>query len=112
MSDEIIGTAILFEEEGVEILLIRCKCGNGRILPSDIPVYPVGGKRVREHQWEYTVRGDWLDVRPSVNWVGVFHNAGSWSVKFQRFDPTKWKCPGDQFREVNGTQQVIERNRE
>ena len=107
MEDKVIGVAVLFEEDGIEFLMIRCQCGDGRILPTDIPVYPAGGTPIRNPSWEYTIRGDELDVRPSVNWVGVFHNSGAWSVKFVRHDTSQYKYAGDQFREVNGTQVKI-----
>lgn len=106
MPDLVIGTAILFEEDGLEMLMLRLQCGNGDKHSTNIPVYPRGGKKVRTHQWEYVKDGETLHITPSLNWVGVFHNSGAWSVKFQQFDParSKWQYPGDQFREVNGLQ--------
>jgi hypothetical protein len=108
MSDMVVGIAVLDRrkmEDTPEELHILCQCADGNRRHTSIPVYPKGGQKTREHQWEYTIRDNMLDVKPSVNWIGVFHNDGAWSIEFRDFTEGEYDRPGDLFRALNGIQQ-------
>ena len=105
MSDVIVGIAVLDKTEMPEYLHVLCQTGAGKRMGCGIPVYPRGQPKTRKEQWQYDVVGTRLDVTPSLNWIGVFHNSGSWSVEFVPFDKAQFHYAGDQFRSVNGLDQ-------
>lgn len=94
--DEIVGIAVLAEmAPGVERLFVTCHSAANRYLhQASLRVHARGTPEPREGHpfWVYTVRGDMLDVTPSLNILegddpnakSKFHNAGNWSVKFVR----------------------------
>ena len=104
MSDRVVGIAVLDKTDSPERLYILCETSDGRRLPTSIPMYLRGTPKILPAQWAYTIVGDSLEVTPSLNWVGVFHNAGNWSVKFIEFDPKEYEHPGDKFRAANRLQ--------
>lgn len=96
------GIAVLDRDEKPHQLHILCQCADGQKRHTDIPVYTDGEPKEMTHQWKYSIQGDTLHVTPSVNWLNVFHNAGSWSVRFQEWKPGgDHQCAHDMFRELN-----------
>lgn len=94
MSDRFEGTALLISWEGVEYLHVLAVRANGDQRPwrTAIPVRPLGTPaNPKAMTWEYEIRGDEIEVRPSVK-IGDnperFHNEGLWRVKFERFTPS------------------------
>lgn len=106
MADEIIGVAVIDRRGnecrgGCEDLHVACKCSDGRVLVCDIPVYADGKPKTLTHQWKYSVSGDRLNMTPSLNWQGVFHNGSSWSVRFVEYDPNEYGSPRMQLKALN-----------
>lgn len=103
MPDRVTGFAVLFKDD-FEHLMIQCQCADGKTPYCTIPAYAAGTpKPPVEHSWEYREEGDILHVKPSVNWVGVFHNDGAWDVKFARYTPGgEWGSAYDLFADLNG----------
>lgn len=103
MSDRIEGVALLAPWEGVEYLHALCVRENGDCKPWRLclPVRPKDApENPKSMTWQYTVRGDMLEVQPSVKINGgdppkeIFHNEGVWRVRFERFTPSPdiiWK---------------------
>ncbi len=102
--DQIVGIAVLDKTSSPEELHILCQTAAGRRLQCSIPVYPAGTPKSLADQWKYTVVGDRLEVTPSVNWIGHFHNSGNWTVQFVIFDPKEYQSAADKFRAVNTLQ--------
>lgn len=96
--DEIIGIAILTEvnpSDGYEYLFVTCHSPIRRTIEtSAIPVIERGKPNPGTRGWTYVVKGDYLDVNPSLRMYlpangstpekELFHNGASWSVKFVR----------------------------
>lgn len=108
--DEIIGIAILDNSVRPRRLYAIHRCGDGRQFIDDIPVYDHREPKPCEPCWAFRMEGDWLHVTPSVHWRYQvppnetwhtrFHNAGSWSVRFQYAEPPE-----------SGSHQVLAANR-
>ena len=108
--DEIIGIAILTRTKPQELVVV-CRKANGQTFLQRIPVYGVTEGKPAEHAWQYRIEGDTLHVTPSVHiryqvpqekgveapWITRFHNAGSWSVKFQWANGVE---PHDVYEEI------------
>jgi hypothetical protein len=104
MPDEIKGIAVMdrrCEDGDPERLEVMCHCSDGRKLACHIPVYAKRTPKTRKEQWQYEVKGDRLDVTPSLNWVGTFHNGYNWSVQFVEFDADNYPSPRAQLRAIN-----------
>lgn len=100
--DRVIGVAILDRTETPEELVMRCQKRTGEIFVCAIPVYRKGTEKVYQNQWAYETQLDTLNMTPSVNMPGrPFHNAFSWSVRFQFYDPDKFGSPRIQLEEAN-----------
>ena len=97
--DRIIGTAVLRPAKAAGGLhwLYFLKIGKkfDGVSWDSLPVYPLGGPVPTEASpshfptptpWRYTIRGEMLDVTPSVHIFGFWHNDGQWSVKFVQAD--------------------------
>lgn len=114
MSDEIKGIAVLDDRNAEQFLFVACVADHAlhgdhtdtRIIR--LPVRQRGAPKVGENQWEYDVAGESLNVTPSVRVsvrmpepgqedrfpeigrdVELFHNGGSWSVRFLRWSEIK-----------------------
>src|SRR5258708_2802237 len=103
MSDRIVGIAVLDKTEWPETLHVLCEKSDGHRMPTSIPVYEKGTDKTLENQWQYVTKGDTLEVTPSVNWIGVFHNDSKWEIPFV-LKGDEYPHAGDQFRAVNGLQ--------
>jgi hypothetical protein len=90
MSDQVIGIAVLDEAKG-RLFIVCHTQRTGRVSVHSIPAYPQGHPKPASNAWAYVERRDMLHVSPSVKISimdqEVFHNAGSWTVKFFRYMP-------------------------
>jgi hypothetical protein len=96
--DEIVGIAVLTDvnpSDGYEYLFVTCSSPSRKtIQTSAIPIRAKGIPNPGNRCWQYVVRGDYLDVTPSLKISyprqdlkperEIFHNSGAWSVKFVR----------------------------
>jgi len=120
MSDQIIGTAVLDRAKPdyapYERLFVLCVYKSGTPTPDTIPVHPKGTEPAKQPSWAYEIKGDTLHLTPSVRIsttrpsktkpdemenVELFHNDGSWSVKFKEFIPGDYVQPYDLFKALN-----------
>jgi len=91
-ADAVIGTAVLTEPERdpewPAQLYICCRVGaTGKVHGCGIPVYRAGEAKTLTEQWLIeNVSATRLRVRPSLNWVGRFHNDGDWQVDYVKGD--------------------------
>lgn len=122
MSDQIIGIAVLDKTrppyyEHSDRLHVLCVYKDGGRNHDSINVHQKGTPPTTSPSWEYEVKGDQLDVTPSVRIsttkpsasdpnvmepVELFHNDGKWSVKFVEFKPGDFVHAYDLFKSVNG----------
>lgn len=102
MSDRFEGTALLIPYEDIEHLHVLAVHADGSKRPHRmwVPVQPAETpKKEGRTTWEYTIAGDTIHVSPSVKTTDhegkeLFHSAGQWAVKFERFTPSaevQWK---------------------
>lgn len=102
MNDEIVGIAILTSDkspaDGYEYLFVTCASPLRKtVQTAAIPIRQEGQPNPGNRGWTYKERGEFLDCKPSlkmsmpVDWDKpngemreIFHNQGSWTVKFIR----------------------------
>jgi hypothetical protein len=102
MSDEIKGVALLDDRNPEQWLFVCCVAGDPAKSKPFIQRIPVRDAILPHKpdgpEWAYYVNGDTLDVSPSLlvsfskpnrdgtmTPVELFHNAGRWSVRFERW---------------------------
>jgi hypothetical protein len=114
VNDEVVGVALLDDLHTPAELGIICapfKTG-GPKFPTWIPVKLRGDPDPTgtPSPWEIAIRGEFLDVRPSVKVsVGlgkdgmreIFHNGGNWTVRFARKSPALSPDSYEQLRQIN-----------
>jgi hypothetical protein len=117
--DRIIGTAVLADApDGYQWLhYLRVGTNIDRVGWDSVPVLPDGSPQPEaklpshfpeNRPWRYTVEGETLRVRPSINMGSDWwHNAGEWTVKFVRATGTVENHHRRQLAEVNSAEDTV-----
>lgn len=112
--DEVIGIALLTRTVPQELIVV-CRKANGRCFLQRIAAYPLGGAKPAEQAWEYRIKGDQLEVTPSLHvryqitgdstWHDRFHNQYAWRVAFKWADATH---PDEVWEEAKRANETVE----